>query len=177
MNGWARRAYASRLCCMEYRDYQKLLQQLMRLEGRRLGPYRDSDGRFIPARREYMEAAGLDHRESVTVLEADARGIARELDQRWPCFRTLDPVRQRVLVHMALNTTVVGLLSLRKLIEAIEAGYWLVAAHEMLMSKWAARDTERGTALAEMMRRGSDETLSRRSKGQTVETEIGPRRT
>ena len=57
---------------------------------------------------------------------------------------------------MALNTTVVGLLSLRRFAAALEARYCLVAPDEMLKSKWAAWDTERATALAMMLWTGRD---------------------
>ena len=64
---------------MDALDYEKLLNQLIRLEGDRLD------------------------RERLTVLEEDVRAVAQELEQGWPAVTRIDSVRKRVLIHLTFN--------------------------------------------------------------------------
>src|SRR5262245_26765765 len=59
---------------MEQVDYEKLLDQIIRLEGIRLDPYRDAKGRLIVADGEHAQAAGVGGG-TITVLEADVRRV------------------------------------------------------------------------------------------------------
>jgi hypothetical protein len=72
---------------MDALDYEKLLNQLIRLEGDRLD------------------------RERLTVLEEDVRAVAQELEEGWPAVRRIDSVRKRVLIHMMFNMEVRGVLA------------------------------------------------------------------
>ena len=83
-----------------------------------------------------------------------------QLEARWPSFTGLDPVRQRVLIHIAFDLSVAGLLMLRRLIMAVECGFWDTAAEKMLASPWAKHDRRQAAILAEMMRVGRDLTAA-----------------
>jgi hypothetical protein len=141
---------------MDDTDYEKLLNQLIRLEGSKLAPYADVEGRLIVADARYAESAGVGGR-TVTVLEADVRRVAGELRDQWPGFVALDAVRQRVVVHMAFSMRVTGLLAMGRLVAALESGLWEKAAEEILISHWAKRERRRALVLAEMMHTGRDE--------------------
>jgi hypothetical protein len=56
----------------------------------------------------------------MTVLEADVRAVARELEELWPAIGRLDDVRYRVLVHMAFNMGVRGVLATNRFVRAVE---------------------------------------------------------
>jgi lysozyme len=142
---------------MEQVDYEKLLDQLIRIEGIRLAPYRDAKGKLIVER--YAQSAGVNG-PTVTVLEADVRRVARDLDEWWPGLGKLDPVRQRVMIHMAFNMRVSGLLAMGRFVAAVELGFWEKAAEEILISQWAKGDKRRALVLAEMLRTGRDERMS-----------------
>jgi lysozyme len=88
------------------------------------------------------------------------RRIAEQLEVRWPSFTGLDPVRQRVLIHIAFDLSVAGLLMLRRFLVAVECGFWETAAEEMLISQWGKHDRRQAAILAEMMRVGRDLTAS-----------------
>ena len=49
---------------------------------------------------------------------------------------------------------------LRRLIMAVECGFWDTAAEEMLASPWATHDGRQAAILAEIMRVGRDFTAS-----------------
>jgi hypothetical protein len=144
---------------MNYNEYHTLLDQVMRMEGARLAACRDAVGNLIVAPEHYVEAIGVSGGK-MTVLEADLRAVARELEELWPVIGSLDVVRSRVLVHMAFTMGVRGLLAMNRFVAAVELGYWDTAAEEMLISQWAKQDPGRGTVLAAMMRTGRDDALT-----------------
>jgi hypothetical protein len=141
---------------MDDPDYEKLLDQLIRLEGSKLAPYADVEGRLIVADARYAESAGVSGR-TIAVLEADVRRVAGELRDQWRGFAALDAVRQRVVIHMAFSMRVTGLLAMGRMLAAIESGFWEKAAEEILISYWAKREKRRALVLAEMMHTGRDE--------------------
>jgi len=144
---------------MDDTDYEKLLNQLIRLEGSKLAPYADVEGRLIVADARYAESAGVSGR-TVAVLEADVRRVVGELHDQWRGFAALDGVRQRVVVHMAFRMRVTGLLAMDRLVAALELGHWEKAVEEILISHWAKRDKRRALVLAEMLHTGRDEMTS-----------------
>jgi lysozyme len=143
---------------MDAVDYRTLLDQLIRIEGVSLAPYRDAAGNLIVAPDDYverMEVGGT----GMAVLEIDLRAVARELEEQWPTVSKLDAVRQRVLIHLAFNMGVRGLLAMMRLVSAIESRFWGTAADDMLISQWAKQEPRRASVLAAMMRTGRDEVL------------------
>lgn len=76
------------------------------------------------------------------------------LDRNLPWWRTLDPVRQRVLMNMAFNMQG-RLLGFRNFLAAAQRADWNVAAAEMLDSLWARQVGDRAKRLASMMRSGA----------------------
>ncbi|MDZ4242178.1 MAG: glycoside hydrolase family protein, partial [Candidatus Omnitrophota bacterium] len=71
-----------------------------------------------------------------------------------PCFRQLDDVRQEVIVSMAFNLGIAGLMRFRKMLAALDDGEYGLAADEMLDSRWADQVGRRAQRLARQMRSG-----------------------
>jgi lysozyme len=151
---------------MDDLDYAKLVAQLMRLEGRWLAPYYDAAGNLIVAPDYHGEQASIGEKR-MTVLEADLRRVARELEDTFPVAGRLDSVRQRVLIHMAFNMGVKRLLMRPRFIAAVQFRSWEAAAEEMVISDWAKQEERRANVLAQMMRTGRDEagSVSERRSG------------
>jgi lysozyme len=142
---------------MDEIDHQMLLDQLIRMEGLTLHPRRDAAGNLVIGVGRNLERVGLTRGEAVMLVEGDVRRLTGELGERLPLFRTLDAVRQRVVIHLALKMEVDGLMALSPFVSAVESGDWSTAADEMLISQWARREPGRARVLAEMMRTGRDE--------------------
>jgi hypothetical protein len=142
---------------MDAVDYRTLLDQLIRIEGVRLAPYRDAAGNLIVAPDDYVERMGVGAT-GMAVLEVDVRAVARELEE-WPAVSKLDAVRQRVLIHLAFNMGVKPLLAMLRFMSAVEFHFWNTAVDEMLISQWAKQEPRRASVLAAMMRTGRDEVL------------------
>ena len=71
-----------------------------------------------------------------------------------PWARALSPERQAVLVNMAFNLGIAGLLAFKRMLAACERGEYAAAAREMLDSVWAKQVGARAVRLAEQMRTG-----------------------
>ena len=141
---------------MDDLDCEKLLAQLIRLEGLWLAPYYDGAGNLIVVADDRGEEASTE-RKRVTVLESDVRRVALHLEDILPVVGRLDAMRQRVLIHMAFNMGVKQLLTLTRFISAVQFRNWEAAAKEMLFSDWAKHEQQRANVLAEMMRTGRDD--------------------
>lgn len=130
-------------------------EQLILHEGMRLKPYRCPAGKLTIGVGRNLEAKGLTKEEALILLRNDIAETTNQL-QTYAWYARLDPIRQKVLVDMAYNLGVGGLLKFRKMIAALERGDYEGAADQMLDSRWAEQVGMRATRLAEMMRSGRD---------------------
>ena len=71
--------------------------------------------------------------------------------EKFDWYNDTDAVRQEVLLDMAYNLGVNGLLTFRKMIKALENRNYMEAAAEMLNSKWARQVGQRAVRLSELM--------------------------
>lgn len=66
-------------------------------------------------------------------------------------FARLSDPRQRVIVDMAYNLGLGGLLKFKRFLGAVEAQNWAGASEEMLRSRWAGQVGRRAVTLSKMM--------------------------
>lgn len=138
---------------------EKLRAQLVRDEGRIPYAYEDSApekyltigvGHLIDKRR----GGSLPDEIIDALLDHDIRKHSQELFARLPWVANLDPARQGVLINMAFNLGVNGLLGFAVTLGKIQAGDYEGAAVNMLKSKWAEQVGPRAKRLSEQMRTG-----------------------
>lgn len=79
--------------------------------------------------------------QSAQLLGIDIDAKMAELDRRAPWWRRLSDNRQRVVLNMAFQLGVSGLLAFRKAVAAMQVGDYVKAGAEMRDSKWARDDT------------------------------------
>lgn len=115
-----------------------------------LGYWTIGVGRLIDKRR----GGKLRKSEIDMLLSNDIDEFAASLDKHLPWWRTLDGVRQRVILNMAFNLGVNGLLGFKNTLAYVKAGNYEKAASNMLLSKWARQVGNRAKRLSEMMRTG-----------------------
>ena len=139
-----------------------LLNDLSHEEGDKLYAYPDplTGGEPITAGRGHT---GSDVRLGMTVtqlmsdvwLRQDVDKVKAGLNQAIPWWAKLDDNRQDVLVQMAFQMGVAGLMEFTGTLAAAERGQYDLAADRMLKSKWATTDTPaRAARMSAQMRSG-----------------------
>lgn len=128
--------------------------ELMRDEGVRLRPYLDTVGKLTIGVGRNLDDVGITQVEAAHMLDGDIQRTASELDTQLRWWRNLDETRQRVILNMAFNLGVSGLLKFKNTLAAMQAGKYADAAEGMLKSKWAEQVGQRAVRLANMMRGG-----------------------
>ncbi|MEI7893654.1 MAG: glycoside hydrolase family protein [Myxococcales bacterium] len=133
-----------------------LAADIERDEGRRRNAYRDTVGIWTVGVGHARVPAGTvwTDDEIDRVLASDIADVIASLDKRLPWWRTLDDARQDVLVNMAFNLGVAGLLGFKNSLADIQAGQFESAAKRMLQSRWSKQVGARATRLAAQMRTG-----------------------
>jgi len=134
-----------------------ITEQLMRDEGLRLKPYRDSVGKLTIGVGRNLDDVGISESEAMTLLWHDVQDANTELIAALPwafSLRANEPIRFFVLVNMAFNMGISGLLQFHNTLSHVQAGNYLTAADDMLLSKWATQVGDRAQRLAEQMRTG-----------------------
>jgi lysozyme len=133
----------------------KLITLLVKHEGLRLFPYKDTAGYLTIGVGHNLTANGLTHEQVMNILEDDINSTLTFLDKGVPWWRTLDEVRQRVMIDLAFN--LMGtLLTFKRMLTALQSHAWNVAADELLDSQFATQTGQRAQDLAHMLRTGED---------------------
>lgn len=132
----------------------RLKSVLIKHEGLRLKPYRDTVGKLTIGVGRNLDDRGITRDEALYMLENDIHIVEEELDQRIPWWRELDDVRQEVLLNMAFNLGVPKLMKFKNFLRALKEGNYAQAADEMLDSLWAQQVGRRAKELALAMRNG-----------------------
>ena len=131
-----------------------LEDMIKRHEGLRLRPYRCSAGKITIGYGRNLEDRGITTEEAEILLKNDISEITQRLYEEISFFYYLSDARKAVLVDMAFNMGVVGLLGFRKTLGYLEDGDWENAAKEMLDSRWAKQVKKRAEELSEIIRTG-----------------------
>jgi len=134
-----------------------LKQQLIREEGAESCAYQDSlgywtigVGRLIDSRK----GGGLSNEEIDFLLENDIKRNYEAVLKALPWMEKLSDQRQAVLIEMAFQMGVGGLLQFKRTLGSIEDGQYGEAAVEMLDSLWAQQTPERAKRLSKQMESG-----------------------
>lgn len=133
-------------------DFEALKKQIVQDEGLVLKLYKDTKG--IPTIGVGINLlVGITREEATYLMESRIKAIHKELDNFF-WFKELNDKRQNVIINMAYNLGVTGLLKFKNMIAAIQDKKWKQAAKEMLDSQWYKDVGKRAERLAEEMERG-----------------------
>jgi lysozyme len=131
-----------------------LKSQLLREEGAESCAYQDSlgywtigVGRLIDSRK----GGGLSNDEIDFLLENDIKAKTRDVLLALPWVPRLSEPRQAVLIGMAFQMGIGGLLKFKRMLGSVEDGQYGEAAVEMLDSAWAKQTFGRATRMAKQM--------------------------
>jgi lysozyme len=133
-----------------------LVRQIELHEGIRLRPYRCTAGKLTIGVGRNLEDRGITLAEARLLLANDLADVRNGLLNALPWVAGLDDVRQRVLIDMAFNLGIQGLLDFKRTLEAVRQGRYHQAAGMMLESRWARQVGQRAQRLSQMMRDGKE---------------------
>ena len=138
-------------------DAVDLKQQLIRDEGSVSHAYEDSlgfltigVGRLIDSRR----GGGLAPDEIEYLLTNDVIKKSRQVLAALPWASKLSETRRAVLINMAFQLGIGGLLKFKRALGSIEDGQYKEASMEMLDSLWAKQTFGRAARMAKQMETG-----------------------
>lgn len=132
---------------------ERLLDTLMRHEGLRLFPYKDSVGKLTIGVGRNIEDNGISEAEALHMLNNDVEDVLTDASRFW-WFGELNDVRQEVVLNMLFNMGLPTFKQFQNMIGAIEEQNWNRAAQEMLNSRWAKQVGVRAIELSDAMRKG-----------------------
>lgn len=129
------------------------IEQLKIDEGFRGEPYKCTAGKTTIGYGRNLEANPLTKDEAEYLLLNDLRNVEDSLTGRL-FFDKLNKTRKDVIINMAFNLGLVGLLQFHGMISSIVDDDYNRAADEMLDSRWANQVGDRANRLAKKMRAG-----------------------
>lgn len=135
-------------------DRDALINQLMSDEGLRLKPYKDTVGKLTIGVGRNLDDVGISQDEAMEMLANDIRRTYSAVTTALPWFLKLNDARQNVLLNMAFNLGIQGLLGFKHTLDLIQTGHYSDAAEAMLQSKWAKQVGQRAVRLSDQMRKG-----------------------
>lgn len=139
------------------RDRLKAL--VMKHEGLRLRPYKDTVGKLSIGYGRNLDDTGISEAEAEYLLDNDIARSVRDC-RGFPWFNGLSDARQNVVASMVFNMGLSRFIQFKRLISAIENQQWDVAANEMLSSKWAGQVGRRAVELSNIMATDLEPALS-----------------
>jgi lysozyme len=136
---------------------EELTKQLRRDEGEVLHAYPDhlgyltiGIGRLIDKRK----GGGITSEEAAYLLANDIDRKTKQVEEKLPWVKDLDEARKGVLVNMAFQMGIEGLLGFKNTLRMVMEGKYEHAAENMLLSKWAQQTPNRAKRLSKQMKTG-----------------------
>ena len=133
---------------------QLMKDELIRDEGLKLKPYRCTAGKITIGVGRNLDDVGISAGEAMALLDHDIERVIIQLNYHFPWWSELSDARQRVLLNMAFNLGIEGLIKFRNTLALIQDGKYRDAAKAMLDSRWATQVGNRARRLAKMMEEG-----------------------
>ena len=134
-------------------DRIKLTQYVKMNEGFSPTMYKDTEGIWTVGIGFNLEE-GFTMEECMLILDHRLGNLVDNVARAIPSYNRLDSVRKIVLVDMAYNLGIRGLLKFRKMLAAIQRRDFEDAAKELLNSRYAAQVGGRAQRNARMMETG-----------------------
>lgn len=136
---------------------ENVVRSLRGEEGEVLHEYKDhlgystiGIGRLIDKRK----GGGITSEEAAYLLGNDVDKVIDQLNKRLPWWTKLDDARKGVLINMAFQMGIDGLLGFKNTLRMIEQGRYTDAANGMMQSLWARQTPARAKRMSEQMRTG-----------------------
>jgi lysozyme len=131
-------------------------QLLLRHEGLRLFPYYCTAGKLTIGVGRNLEDVGISEAEARILLEHDIKTVQQQVSQALPWSDTLPEPQRIVLLNMAFNLGIGGLLKFKRMLAALQAGEIEQTIVEMRDSRWARQVGQRADDLIQLLQGNLD---------------------
>lgn len=129
-------------------------EQIKRHEGLELKPYLCTSGKATIGYGRNIEDRGITEDEADYMLDNDIKFYRERLKAELDFFDDLNDGRKSVVINMAFNLGMRGLLGFKDTLKHIKDGDYDLASIEMMNSRWAKQVPRRAGELAEQMKEG-----------------------
>ncbi len=133
----------------------QIISQIKRDEGLSLKLYYDTMGNVSIGYGRNLTANGIRQDEADLMVQNDYLQAKRLTGAALPWAASLADPRYAVLVEMAFNMGILGLLGFHVMLGALQAGDFQAAAAAMLNSEWAKQVGDRAARLSQQMETNS----------------------
>ena len=129
-----------------------IIDDLIRDEGLRLKPYRDTVNKLTIGVGRNLDDVGISESEARTLLANDITRVETDLKRTFTWFEGRpEPVR-RALMNMCFQMGLGGLLGFQNMLKAIAIGDYEKASQEALDSQWAQQVPSRAQRVTGLFR-------------------------
>lgn len=137
-------------------NVEKIKNLIIKYEGLELKPYKCTAGKLTIGVGRNIEDAGISEDEAMFMLNNDVEACIKDMVRLFPDWYQLSENRQSVLVNMRFNLGLTRFRKFGKMIKAVNAKDFDLAAKEMLDSIWHKKKQvgNRSAELSDMMRKG-----------------------
>jgi lysozyme len=139
---------------LDHESLAQLTKKLIDDEDISLKPYFCPGGKLTIGVGRNLESNGISRSEAMLLLYNDIARVDGELAANVPFLTQLSQARQLVLFNMCFALGLPRFLGFKKMLAALGAGDYPLAAEELLDSKWSREVGHRAVNLAEQLRRG-----------------------
>jgi lysozyme len=133
------------------------VDQLKQDEGFSAKPYKCPAGKLTIGYGFNLDDNSMTRKQALFLLEDAATSLHEDLMNHYSFYANLNNKRKAVIINMAYNLGVAGLVKFTWMIKAILDGDFKLAAHEMVKSKWAEQVPLRAERLSKLMEFGKGE--------------------
>lgn len=134
-------------------DLEAIERQLIRDEGLRLKPYKDTVGKLTIGVGHNLDDNGIRESEARFILRNDVLEAISQC-RTIPCFSKLNEPRQAVLANLCFNIGINRLYGFKKMLAALEDMDYNTAAHELQDSLWYKQVGIRAIRLTQQLKSG-----------------------
>lgn len=134
-----------------------LVSMLIRHEGMKFFPYRDTVGKLTIGVGRNLDDVGITHNEALALLQHDISTATNECLHAFPWFADLTEGRQAAMVNLCFNMGLTKLGKFVRFLSAMELGNYDTAANHLLDSLWAQQvGSRRSSELVGLIRGSAD---------------------
>lgn len=136
---------------------RRLFDMIKRHEGYRQFPYRCTAGALTIGIGRNLDANGITEEEAEYLCFNDIMKVLMALESHLLYWDEIPVVIQEVLINMAFQMGIQGLLGFRRTLGHIKDKNYVKASEEMLNSRWASQTPNRAKELAKIVRNYKEE--------------------